>query len=122
MTPSSNFNVKPGKTQKVMVKFTQPTGLDPGTFPVFSGFIEVNSGPESHHVVYLGAVGDLKDKKVLDTTSDFTGFQLPAIATPDSKIQSQFTNYTFGGIDYPLLLFRFGPFPLLPCYVSPPVN
>ena len=99
-------------------KFTQPTGLDPNTFPVYSGFIEVNSGLESLHVVYLGMVGDLKTKRVLDNTNSFFGFTVPAIMTPDEKHQTKFTNYTFDGTDRPLLLFRFGPFPL-PSYVPP---
>lgn len=105
------------------VKFTEPKDLDPNTFPVYSGFIEVNSGSESQHVVYLGMVGDLKDKQVLDNTSDFAGFKFPAIATPDSKIQAQFTNYTFKGTDHPLVLFRFvEPFPFYSVYVPSPVN
>lgn len=119
MTPQ-NFVVKPGKSQTVKVKFTEPTGLDPKTLPVYSGFIEVNSGSESLHVAYLGVVGDLKAQEILDTTKKFTGSQLPVIATPDNKFQAKFTNYTFNGTDHPLLLFRFGPFPLS-CYI-PPVN
>ena len=120
MTPSK-FTVQPGKTQTVKVKFTQPTGLDPKTFPVYSGFIEVNSESESLHAVYLGMVGDLKTKQVLDNTSSFFGFQIPAIITPNFQPQVQPTNYTFNGTDNPFLLFRFGRSPLT-SYVSPLIS
>ena len=100
--------------------FTEPKKLDPLTFPVYSGFIEVNSESEPEgHVVYLGMVGDLRDKQVLDNTSSVLGFQLPAIINPhNEQPQAPFTNYTFNGTDNPFVLFRFGPFPF-PSFVSP---
>jgi hypothetical protein len=91
----------------VKIEFTEPTGLDPKTFPVYSGFIEVNSGSESLHAVYQGMVGDLKTKQVLDNTSSVLGFQLPAIINPHNDLpQAQFTNYTYNGTDNPIILFR----------------
>ena len=89
-------------------RFTAPTGLDLTTFPVYSGFIEVNSGSESVHAVYLGMVGDLKTKQVLDNTTSFFGYQIPAIIASNDQPQTQPTNYTFNGTDHPSLLFRFG--------------
>lgn len=119
MITPSNFTLQPGKTQGVKLKFTEPPNLDPTTFPVYSGFIEVNSESESLHAVYLGMVGDLRDKQVLDNTSSVFGFQLPAIINPhNDQPQAQFTNYTYNGTDNPLVFFRFGPFPF-PSFVSP---
>ena len=114
-----NFVLQPGKTQGVKLTFTEPKKLDPLTFPVYSGFIEVNSESEPEgHVVYLGMVGDLRDKQVLDNTSSVLGFQLPAIINPhNEQPQAPFTNYTFNGTDNPFVLFRFGPFPF-PSFVS----
>ena len=116
ITPSC-FTIQPGKAQTVQTKFTQPTGLDPKTFPVYSGFIEVNSGSESLHAVYLGMVGDLKTKQVLDNTSSFMGLQIPAITNIDLNPQPP-TNYTLNGWDNPFLLFRFGIFPLFSMFPS----
>lgn len=94
----------------VKTNFTPPTGLDPDTFPIYSGFIEVNSASESLHAVYLGMVGDLKTMQVLDNTTHSFGIPIPAIMA-NNKVQAQPTNYTFNGTDNPYLLFRFGPFP-----------
>lgn len=102
------------------IAFAEPN-LDPWTFPVYSGSIEVNvnSGPgsETLRAVYLGMVGDLKNKQGLDNTSSVLGFELPAIINGNNDYpQDQFTNYTYNGTDNPLVLFRFGlsPFPVMP--------
>lgn len=103
-------------------KFRAPTGLDPTTFPVYSGFIEVYSGSESLHAVYHGMVGDLKTKQVFDNTSSVLGFQLPALINLDNDSpQAPSTNYTFKGADNPILVYRFGTFSFLnyvPLFIS----
>lgn len=98
----------PGETQTVIAVFTPPTGLNASTYPLYSGFIEVTSGSGTVHVSYIGLVGSLKDKQVIDNTDEFFGFPIPAITNPNTGApQVDPINYTFVGNDYPSLLWRF---------------
>ncbi|PPQ89471.1 hypothetical protein CVT25_011997 [Psilocybe cyanescens] len=105
ITPSS-FTVRPGQSQTVVASFRPPTGLDASTYPVYSGFIDVVSGSEKYHVSYLGLVGSLKNKQVVDNTDYFFGFPIPAILDAAGDIQGGAANYTFVDGDYPSLLWR----------------
>jgi len=96
----------------VLAVFTPPSGLDASTYPVYSGFIDVTSGSETVHVSYLGLLGSLKDKQVIDTTDAVLGFKVPAILNATQHPQVDPTNYTFVGKDHPSFVFRFVlPFP-----------
>ncbi|KAF8800239.1 subtilisin-like protease [Phlegmacium glaucopus] len=105
MTPST-FIVLPGQSQSVVTKFTPPSGLDISTYPVYSGFIEIASDSETVHVSYLGLLGNLRDKQVIDTTDVVLGYTLPAIINATQSPQVDPTNYTFVGTDYPSLVYR----------------
>ncbi|KAF8894316.1 pyrolysin [Gymnopilus junonius] len=93
----NQFTLLPGQTQPVVVVFKLPSSLDPSTFPVFSGFIQVN-GPtvlDSAKVSYLGLQGSLKNKQVIDDTDTFFGVPLPALLDSQGNVQSGPVNYTF---------------------------
>jgi hypothetical protein len=88
-----------------MADFSLPSG-DASTFPVFSGFIQITSGTERHHVTYIGLAASLKDKQVIDNTDSFFGVPIPAINDPSGSIQTGPRNYTFVNSDFPTVLFR----------------
>lgn len=100
------FVVQPGQSQTVSVRFILPRG-DPTTFPVFSGFIQVTSGSEDLHVSYIGLAASLKDKQVIDNTDVVFGVKLPVLLDSAGNVQTQPTNYTFVGEDFPALIFRY---------------
>jgi hypothetical protein len=91
-----------------MAIFSPPKDVDQSRYPVYSGFIEVN-GPtaaDSYHVSYLGLLGSLKDKQVLDDTDAFFDVPLPVVLNPAQEAQLGPMNYTFVGDDAPMLLYR----------------
>ncbi|KAG8907957.1 hypothetical protein FRB99_001465 [Tulasnella sp. 403] len=91
----------------VTVTFTRPAGLDPATFPVYSGQIRIDSGQESLGVSYLGLAANMRDMQVIDTSTFFFGLKLPLVLNnKDGTIQSGPVTYTFQGNDYPLLYWR----------------
>ncbi|KAG5640012.1 hypothetical protein DXG03_001790, partial [Asterophora parasitica] len=103
---TTNFTLPPGLSLPVVAQFTLPEG-DASTFPVYSGFIEVSSGPTDNlHVTYLGLGASLKDKQVLDTTDKWLGIRFPLVLNSTLNIQVNPTNYTFKGQDAPILLYR----------------
>ncbi|KAK2464348.1 hypothetical protein APHAL10511_003805 [Amanita phalloides] len=103
---TTNFILNAGSTVKIEATITPPTGVDSTLFPVYSGFIEIDSGTERLHVTYLGLAASLKNKQVVDDTSTFFGFGLPAVSKPNGQVQSGPTNYTFIHGNVPKLLFR----------------
>ncbi|PPR04383.1 hypothetical protein CVT26_004221 [Gymnopilus dilepis] len=123
----NQFTLLPGETLPVFVTFKLPTSLDPSTFPVFSGFIQVN-GPtqlDSVKVSYIGLQGSLKNKQVIDDTDVFFGVPLPTLLDSQGDVQSGPVNYTFaGGEDVPTLLWRlaFGTPAFRIDLVSPNIN
>jgi hypothetical protein len=86
--------------------FTPPSGLDATTYPTYSGFIQVTSGTENLHLSYIGLAASLKDKQTLDDTDYFFGVPIPLILDAVGDIQTEPTNYTFVGGDFPTLLWR----------------
>ncbi|KAF7317797.1 Minor extracellular protease vpr [Mycena kentingensis (nom. inval.)] len=71
------FTLAPGASHEVVAKISPPTGLDAKTYPVYSGFIHVQSGSEDVHATYLGLAASLKDKEIIDTTDIFFGAPTP---------------------------------------------
>ncbi|KXN90796.1 Minor extracellular protease vpr [Leucoagaricus sp. SymC.cos] len=102
----SSFTLRPGASQSVVTRISGPTGLDSSTFPVYSGFLEVSDGTQSFHVTYLGLVGSLINKQVVDNTNVFFGVPIPAILDNQGNVQEAPTNYTFVNGDVPTLLWR----------------
>jgi hypothetical protein len=102
----SSFKLNPGGTIKFDVTISPPRGIDPTTFPVYSGFIQIQDGTEILHVSYMGLAASLINRAVLDNTSAFFGYQLPAILTPGGQVQSGSAKYTFTNGDVPKIIFR----------------
>ncbi|KAF4599319.1 hypothetical protein EYR40_006411 [Pleurotus pulmonarius] len=121
---TSKFTLGPGKTQTVTARFTPPAAADPSTFPVFSGFIQIQSGTEQVQVSYLGLKASLKDKQVVDNTDFFFGVPTPVITDANGDIQTAPHNYTFLASDFPTLIFRlaFGSPKVVVDLVSPTIN
>lgn len=63
------LHMRPGETKEFTVKFTAPQGVDPKTFPVFSGNVLIESDIEVLAVSYLGVAAAMRDMQVLDTSS-----------------------------------------------------
>ncbi|KAF9446345.1 subtilisin-like protease [Macrolepiota fuliginosa MF-IS2] len=105
VSPSS-FSLRPGASQTVTATIAGPHGLDASTFPVYSGFIEITDGSQNFHVTYLGLVGSLIDKQVVDDTDIFFGVPIPTILDSQGNVQAGPVNYTFVGLDLPTLLWR----------------
>ncbi|KAI9067297.1 subtilisin-like protease [Trametes sanguinea] len=103
----TSFTVHPGQTQEITAHISPPTGLDPTTFPVFSGFIGISNAEESYQVSYLGSVGSLKDVQVVDDTDVFFGVNLPVLTDSAGNFLLNATNFTFVGDDFPTVLMRF---------------
>ncbi len=103
----STFTVQPGASQKVAVSITPPTGADASRFPIYSGFVEVTSGSESHHVTYLGLAASLRDHQILDNTTAILPIQAPALLDQWKQKLQEPKNFTFNDKDYPTLLYRF---------------
>jgi len=104
---TTSVTVRPGQTVTITATFTQPTGLDPTTIPVYSGFIQIQSATEMLHVTYLGAASSLKNALIVDNTDQFFGVQIPAIIDGNGDVQEGPLTYTFDNVsDFPTLLFR----------------
>ncbi|PFH53699.1 hypothetical protein AMATHDRAFT_187018 [Amanita thiersii Skay4041] len=102
----TSFTLHPGEVTAIVATISLPKNVDRTTFPVFSGFIVIESDTESLHVTYVGLGASLKDKQVVDNTDVFFGVPLPAILDAGGNVQEDATNYTFVNGDVPTLLFR----------------
>lgn len=101
-----SFTVLPGQTQKLTAHISPPTDIDPTTFPVFSGFIQIANQDESYQVTYLGVAGSLEDVQIVDDTNVFFGVNLPTLVDAAGNFQADTENYTFVGDDFPTVLMR----------------
>ncbi|KZO98791.1 subtilisin-like protease [Calocera viscosa TUFC12733] len=111
----TSFSLPPGTGTNISLTFTAPTGLDPATYPVYSGYIVVNSSSgESLHSSYLGVVGSVSEARILDNTDAYLGPGkfLPSLFEP--QYEATPINYTDPSIEYfnmttgdqPLLAYR----------------
>lgn len=110
-----SFTLGAGESKEVTAAFTAPE-IDDKPLPVYSGFVTVNCGDDKvvARVSYMGAVGSLRERQVLDTSDRYFGIPIPAIVDSALKPQTGPKNYTFEGDDVPTLLFRFVSALLLP--------
>ncbi|CAE6379782.1 unnamed protein product [Rhizoctonia solani] len=101
--------VPAGATVPVYLTVEAPTGLDPATFPVYSGYIKATG---SDHTVlqstYLGVAARLKDAKALDNTDAYFGVKLPLITDgKGNPIPPEGSaTYTMNGSDTPAVIYR----------------
>ncbi|KAI0049871.1 subtilisin-like protease [Auriscalpium vulgare] len=100
---STDFLLLPGQSREVTVVIKPPTNVDAKTFPVFSGYIKVQSETEDTHVTYLGVAAALKDAQVLDNSNAVFGLYLPLINGMGTMTAE---NFSFSGFDYPVLQYR----------------
>lgn len=99
------MTVRARSSQSVAVSFTPPKVKDASTYPVYSGYIEIASTTETQRVSYVGVAAALKDKEVLDNTSQFFNFSIPAFIDNAGDPQVN-ASYTLKGDDQPVLLYR----------------
>ncbi|KAH6897584.1 peptidase [Coprinopsis sp. MPI-PUGE-AT-0042] len=102
----SNLVLPPGQTGRVIVNISPPSGVDKARFPVYSGFILIDSPGETQRVTYLGLAAKLKDKRILDDDTQWIGAALPAVTNGWDEPVNGPHNFTFTGDDYPGLVFR----------------
>ncbi|KAI0049852.1 subtilisin-like protease [Auriscalpium vulgare] len=94
---TTGFLLLPGQSRQVTAFITPPANVDPKTFPVFSGYINVRSQTEDTHVTYMGLAAAIKDAPIFDN-SEGTFPRIYNAAGP--------ANFTFSGFDYPILQYR----------------
>lgn len=100
--------VPPGEKATITATFTPPVGLDPSTYPVYSGWITVASKSDVLQLPYVGAVGVLGNKDTIDPSADLFGFTTPTlIDRATGQPQDGPQNYTLVGEDEPFLLLRY---------------
>ncbi|KAH6897589.1 pyrolysin [Coprinopsis sp. MPI-PUGE-AT-0042] len=106
MSPDS-FTLGPNESKEVTLTFALPPGVDPKTFPIFSGFIEFDDGSDVGpvHASYIGAGASMKDIQVVDNTDWYFGAKLPLITNSTGHIQDTAQNYTFVN-NTPILYWR----------------
>jgi hypothetical protein len=105
---TTKVTVQPGRKTTFKASITPPTGLDPKTLPVYSGYITVTSDAgENLKVSYLGVAASLKnDATILDNTDTFFGTPLPFVIDAAGNVQNTTTVYTFKGTDFPTVVYR----------------
>ena len=94
--------ILPGVTIPVLIKFTPPSGLDPSTLPVYSGWINVQAqgGSDRVQVPYLGVAAVMKKQPVLDASNQ------PVIQDGTGTTQTGSETYSLSGNDYPRVVYR----------------
>ncbi|GJE92794.1 peptidase S8 family domain-containing protein [Phanerochaete sordida] len=102
---SAHITLPPGGSAVITATFTPPR-LSASTLPVYSGFITLTSTTETLRVAYLGAVGDLHARTVLDTTDAFFGYKLPALWNATGGRQVGVQTYDLGEDDQPSVIGR----------------
>ncbi|CAE6463384.1 unnamed protein product [Rhizoctonia solani] len=101
--------VHPGSTASVCVTIKPPTGLDPTTFPVYSGYITATGSDHTTlRSTYLGVAAKLKDAKVLDNTDAYFGVKLPVIVdgAGNPVPPEQSATFTMSDSDAPFVVYR----------------
>ncbi|CAE6439697.1 unnamed protein product [Rhizoctonia solani] len=105
----NKVTVPPGSTASVCVTFKPPAGLDPTTFPVYSGYIKATGSDNTTlRSTYMGVAAKLKDAKIFDMTDAYFGVKLPIMTDswgsyvpPDAS-----ATYTMKSGDTPSVFYR----------------
>ena len=104
---TTTITVNSRRTERVRVTFTAPSGLDPKTYPIYSGFIVVTgSNGEVFSIPYQGVASKMKDMKIIDNSNTTFGINLPVIIDGGMFPHKEDKNWTFTGTDFPFLLYR----------------
>ena len=104
---TTTTTIRSGRTEQVKVTFTAPSGLDPTTYPIYSGFIVVTgSNGEVLSIPYQGVASKMKDMKIIDNSNTTFGINLPVIIDGNMVPHTEDKNWTFTGTDFPFLLYR----------------
>jgi hypothetical protein len=105
---TKKLTIRPGSTGWAMLTINAPNGLDPKTYPIYSGFITVTgSNGEVLSIPYQGVASRMEDMKVVDTSNSMFGVNLPVILDKNMIPHTEDRNWTFIGMDFPYLLYRF---------------
>ncbi|CAD6590848.1 MAG: hypothetical protein TREMPRED_005902 [Tremellales sp. Tagirdzhanova-0007] len=102
----SSFTLRPGQSNLVILKFTAPSGLDPTTLPVYSGWIQIVGGSNAVQVPYMGVATKMRSLPVIDPTAAYLGIDSPTILDSTGNVQSGTTSYNFRNGDFPTVLYR----------------
>ena len=105
----TKLTVGPGKSGTITAEFTPPK-IDGAGLPAYSGHIEIKSSSETLRVSYMGIVGSVRAKQLLDRSNATFGVPVPFIGLPDGSVQNTTTKYTFSDGDFPTIVFRYGSF------------
>ena len=104
---TTTITIRPRKTGQVKLTFQAPSGLDPTTYPIYSGFIIVTgSNGEVLSIPYQGVASKMKDMKIIDNSNTMFGVNLPVILDKNMVPHTEDKNWTFTGTDFPFLLLR----------------
>ena len=101
------MTLAPGACATITATFAAPP-VDASAFPAYSGFLQVASGAGAVavRVSYLGLVGSLRDKAVLDTTAAALGYGLPTVWNSAGSPQARGTVYSLAASDQPTVVYR----------------
>ncbi|KIM30827.1 hypothetical protein M408DRAFT_65702 [Serendipita vermifera MAFF 305830] len=103
----STFSLDPGASAQITASFTPPAGLDPASFPVYSGWVTATaSNGEILAIPYVGLAASVIDMKILDYSDFYFPFPTPVILNATGYVQIEPTNYTFADKDFPAFLWR----------------
>jgi len=103
----TEITIRPRKSGRVKIIFKAPSGLDPKTYPIYSGYITITgSNGEVFSIPYLGVASKMKDMKIIDTSNTTFGINLPVIIDKNMLPHTENKNWTFTGNDFPFLLYR----------------
>jgi Fn3-like domain/Subtilase family len=108
---TKSVTISPGQSKSFTVTFSAPSGLDPNTVPVYSGYIKLDSDSSpmrgSLSIPYLGVADDTYNQKILDTTDYVAGVPLPALVDASGNVVTDDQQtFTLAGSDVPSLAFR----------------
>ncbi|CCA71532.1 related to subtilisin-like serine protease [Serendipita indica DSM 11827] len=104
---SQKFTVWPGFFNGFILSIQPPAGVDPKTFPIYSGFVTISSSlGETFSIPYLGVAAKMKDMAILDRTAQSFGIQLPALLDSAGKVPKPNQTFSLIGNDYPAILYR----------------
>lgn len=115
------ITVRPKSKRRVVVTFDKPENNM--TLPVYSGWVTITASTgevlsvvcKSNRVSqltgltlsafqpYMGVAAAMRDVQVIDNSNTYFGFNTPAVLDLFGDLQSEPTNYTFIGSDYPVL-------------------